>query len=798
MEANILTPKNLTPGNDRQAPMTKEAELMEQMGIRTIPFRARLSFEPLIREIEERAGDKSSALGAMARLVLKRLEAAPALRQPIDDMQVMEENRELVSLMMAMIVPPALKRKLLAKVSAPFGLSPVYCTPALGELMQTQKVNYIFNASNNIIYCAMIVNASSLILNKFYNKALDVEPPFAVSIKLPGETLERHYKMELDSQYVDIKLLKPLKPLSTEQINRMLSNIYDTDLWLQYLPPENFEFQGFVVGTLIDITAEEALSRLKYSLLERDAVIDEANISKLQQLVRNYLNLPDLRLGLTAIDYPLENAAPHKYKIRFDFLAQRELALLAAKNKNSIYDKVCRYKEVLLIEDLEAVNNPTPIEKELLEEGIRSIIVAPLFNKDKQVIGLLEIGSPQPFELHSFVELKFKELTSLFSMAVERSRDEIDNRIEAIIREQYTAVHPSVEWKFIEASHNLLEKREKDPKTAVADPIVFNEVYPLYGQADIVSSSEKRNHAIQADLADNLNRVIRILDRGIQLGRFPLLSHFRMLAERDLKSLKKEFNSNDESRIVDWLHSDVHPLFHQIRNQFPELAGPISSYFNFLDPALGIVYRERKAYEDSVTQLNNTIANYLVQQQQEAQKILPHYFEKYKTDGVEYDIYVGQSLLNKGEFSLHHLKNLRLWQLVDMCEITRLIHQMQNTLPIPLTTAQLIFAYSTPLSIRFRMDEKQFDVDGAYNVRYEILKKRIDKALIEDTNERLTQPGKIAIVYLQEKDRQEYLEYADFLLHEGYITEEVERLRIGRLQGVQGLQALRLTVKVEE
>ncbi|HQU59363.1 MAG TPA: hypothetical protein PLU64_09205, partial [Saprospiraceae bacterium] len=196
--------------------------------------------------------------------------------------------------------------------------------------------------------------------------------------------------------------------------------------------------------------------------------------------------------------------------------------------------------------------------------------------------------------------------------------------------------------------------------------------------------------------------------------------------------------------------------------------------------------------------LNNTIANYLVQQQQEAQKILPHYFEKYKTDGVEYDIYVGQSLLNKGEFSLHHLKNLRLWQLVDMCEITRLIHQMQNTLPIPLTTAQLIFAYSTPLSIRFRMDEKQFDVDGAYNVRYEILKKRIDKALIEDTNERLTQPGKIAIVYLQEKDRQEYLEYADFLLHEGYITEEVERLRIGRLQGVQGLQALRLTVKVEE
>ena len=133
-----------------------------------------------------------------------------------------------------------------------------------------------------------------------------------------------------------------------------------------------------------------------------------------------------------------------------------------------------------------------------------------------------------------------------------------------------------------------------------------------------------------------------------------------------------------------------------------------------------------------------------------------------------------------------------------MCEVTRIVENMQGQLQVPLRTAQLIFVYSTPLSIRFRMDEKQFDVDGAYNVRYEILKKRIDKSLIEGTTERLTQAGKVAIVYLQEKERQEYLEYIDFLIHEGYITDEVEDLRVGKLQGVQGLQALRITVKTVE
>lgn len=36
------------------------------------------------------------------------------------------------------------------------------------------------------------------------------------------------------------------------------------------------------------------------------------------------------------------------------------------------------------------------------------------------------------------------------------------------------------------------------------------------------------------------------------------------------------------------------------------------------------------------------------------------------------------------------------------------------------------------------------------------LLKRIDKAHIKNTNERITQPGKIAIIYSQDKDALEY------------------------------------------
>jgi len=66
---------------------------------------------------------------------------------------------------------------------------------------------------------------------------------------------------------------------------------------------------------------------------------------------------------------------------------------------------------------------------------------------------------------------------------------------------------------------------------------------------------------------------------------------------------------------------------------------------------------------------------------------------------------------------------------------------------VPLETAHLILVQHAPLAIRFRFDEKRFDVDGAYNVRYEVVKRRIDKAVRRGTGERITQPGKIAIVY---------------------------------------------------
>ena len=220
----------------------------------------------------------------------------------------------------------------------------------------------------------------------------------------------------------------------------------------------------------------------------------------------------------------------------------------------------------------------------------------------------------------------------------------------------------------------------------------------------------------------------------------------------------------------------------------------VEAYRAALDPRIGTVYDRRRLFEESVTRIADGISSYLDLEEQTAQAMFPHYFEKQKTDGVDHQIYVGASLLEDGRFDPLYLKSLRLWQLMVTCGVALRVNRLKEKLPVPLEVTHLVLVQHSPLSIRFRFDEKRFDVDGAYDIRYEIVKKRIDKAVIKGTDERITQPGKIAIIYSHSSEAYEYRGYIEYLQSRGYLTGEVEDAELDELQGVHGLRALRVTI----
>jgi hypothetical protein len=129
-----------------------------------------------------------------------------------------------------------------------------------------------------------------------------------------------------------------------------------------------------------------------------------------------------------------------------------------------------------------------------------------------------------------------------------------------------------------------------------------------------------------------------------------------------------------------------------------------------------------------------------------------------------------------------------------MCITAKKCIELKDRLSIPLDTTHLIFVQNSTLSIKFLYDEKKFDIANTYDIRHEIIKKRIDKAEIKGTNERLAAPGKIAIVYSQDNEAEEYKQYIAFLKTKNYITGDIEFHEIADMQGIHGLKALRVSV----
>ena len=316
----------------------------------------------------------------------------------------------------------------------------------------------------------------------------------------------------------------------------------------------------------------------------------------------------------------------------------------------------------------------------------------------------------------------------------------------------------------------------------------------MYGQSDIQGSSTERNRSIQSDLIEQLSLAKNILNLAVKKFALPVYKDLRFRVDKYIQQLRQELSAGDENIVLEFLEKDIHPVFDHVKGLNTGINEALQHYENQLDPVLGLVYKKRKDYEQSVKLINENISAYLDKTQLAAQDMFPHYFEKYKSDGVEHNLYIGQSLVNNHKFHPLYLQNLRLWQLMITCEIENEIQRLKPDLKTRLDICSLILVHSQPLGIRFRMEEKKFDVDGAYNARYEIIKKRIDKATVKDSSERLTQPGKIAIIYSHENEVKEYMNYIHYLQFINYIGPDLEWLTLKDLQGMTGLKALRVSV----
>jgi hypothetical protein len=755
-----------------------------------LPFRVKFNFKKLVAWWEAQALLTDSPEYYRAQEVLKQIEKTPGLRGSFDDPEWIEQYHEVIQMLLSPFFPSLTTTNETKAASMPYQPFLFNLTKRFASVMEAAEGDIYLSMKNPDI---MYVFGCVTILNSIYGANIQYSPTLFFDIPDKKTGILRRYRAFFNADFSEIVPIKEVQPLTEEEIRQLTNNFNDIPLWKKKIPPGSFCLEGFSIITIFDVTKEEAISALKYDLLRKDALITMDSVERIQANICALLSVPDIHVGFICYQRERKLLQPMGYGFRNSIILSDE----KAKSIEEVFcdeSKYCifRMKHTLILPEIEERKDENDVLiAKLAELGLKSYMAIPLLYNE-ELTGYLELGSDKSNILNSIAVHKLQDVVPLFTTALKRLQDEKENQVEAIIRQKCTAIHPAVAWSFTQAAENLLENQSVNDNTL--EDIVFGDVYPLYGQADIQGSSTERNRSIQADLIEQLTLAKNVLDVAIIKYGLPLYQELQFRIDHYIQQLKEGLSAGDENIILEFLTTDIYPVFHYLHEQDSGLKQALQYYHKQLDANLGTVYKQRKYYEQSVKLINNNISEYLDQAQLAAQKMFPHYFEKYKTDGVEHNLYIGQSMVNDKTFHPLYLKNLRLWQLLVTCEMENSVQRLQPQLKTSLHICSLILVHSNPLSIRFRMEEKKFDVDGTYNIRYEIIKKRIDKAIIKETGERLTQPGKIAIIYSQDKEAHEYMNYLRYLQSIDYIGADIEWLTLKDLQGITGLKALRVNV----
>lgn len=760
-----------------------------------LPLQLNISFKKIFVLFQKYA--QSEFIGhpfhVSAKEMVLNFEKYPALINGFSDYSLLEKYNKEIELILEPLFPELLQLNEIKAASIPFSFTSFKFTTRFQNILKNAGENYILDV-RNVEDNSMYIMACTFILSFVYDFNVDLKRPFYFDI--PDETTGtmKYYRATFNADFSEVTATENAPKITEKDFKELLDNFENIDLWREKFPPNTYIFKGFGIINLFDVTAEEMLSAIKANLLAGGTNL----LPKLQSNLRDFYSIKDLKLGYSIFDNINAKVCETIVKKSNSIILNNHAEIKCDSNYfcDGILEKVFKNHETFIISDIEEYGKSThknAFYQNLKTIGIKSIILIPIKATENGDLALLEIASSRAYELNSVNVNKLKDIIPVFEAAVKRTAEERQNVLEATIQENYTSIHSSVKWRFYEAAEKFFLDSQSN-ENAKLEEIGFNDVYPLFGQSDIKGSSEARNNAIKEDLTTQLTLAIKVLNEACLVETLPIYDELMFRVSTFLSDVKKGLDAGDEITILDFLRREIYPVFNHIKTINKALAEHVNTYMNRLDKELNVVYEKRKNYENSVTLLNDKLAKFLDKKQVEAQKMYPHYFERYKTDGVEYNMYIGQSITKEDTFDLIYLYNLRLWQLQIMCEMENIAFSERKNMVEDLQIASLILVHSNPMAIKFRMDEKQFDVDGAYNIRYEIIKKRIDKANIKGTNQRLTIPGKIAIVYSQEKDAVEYLKYIAYLQSKNLIGSKVEKLELEDLQGVTGLKALRVDV----
>ncbi|MCW3162676.1 GAF domain-containing protein [Chryseobacterium oryctis] len=756
------------------------------------PFQVYISFKKYLDVLEHiRYNDRLEYRANYAESLIEKTKNFQELRDGFQDLSLLEKNKDLIKLLLADLFPTGLTLNEIKAASIPISNITFNYTERFKNILKDAGKDFeieLRNINDDDFY----VFCCCLILQTYFKRDIKTSQPLYYDIP-DKRGIIKHYKITVNSDFSEVYPTEEVKIPSDEIIDMLLENLDDVKLWKKYFPSKSWILSGFTIISLVDCTTEVALSDLKSIMIKIDPE-DLTPDQNLKEIFKSYFDVADLNFGLMLFnkkEKKLERV-PIYENVFTNHILDFWINTFDEEVQKTAFENFNYNSKPIVISNVNNLDNEVkklPSFNILKENNINSFMVIPIM-KDNELLAIMEFTSPIANSLNGLKLKKLEFFVDIILYSLNRFNFERNNQIEAIIQREYTTIHDSVVWKFrneAEKYYNAFLAK----KMYTLKQITFKNLAPLFGFSDIRSSSAIRFNLMQKDLYEQIYSLKDVFS-------FVNSDSKKFLSILDIfeNELKNEIKADTEQRFQKLLKEEIHPFLQGKleTKETKEVKNKIKNYFSQIFTQNHLFYAHRKDLDESITLVNRKLANMLDESQITAQQVFPHYYERFKSDGVEHNLYIGKSISPDLNYTSKVVHKLRYWQLSTICKMELEFQKFKKDLPIPLDIASLIFVYNEKIDIRFRMDEKRFDIDGAYNSYYEIIKKRLDKAHIKDSDERITCPGKITIVYFGMENQKEYLDYINKLQKKGILQNDTEFLKVEDLQGITGLLALRVSL----
>lgn len=569
-----------------------------------------------------------------------------------------------------------------------------------------------------------------------------------------------------------------LQTLSDQEVQIHLTRPACIDDMIARIDVSNYRTDGFLLLEGVDVTDQESIRRITQLLIDQNSILKPHQFERINNEMRQLFGADNtvivsvdgeqvrLFAGSVSEDLDIED---------YSFQSLKSSHLMRAIATN----------QILTVPDL-AQDCHTDIGHRLLALGVRSLLLIPLMthaseskHDAQQPIGVVCLISNQPYQFDGLNCCHAEQLIPVFAMTLTAALRQLRQR------RLLHNIHPAVEWRFV-------KEAERRNWGLPPEAIVFDEVYPLYGISDIRGSSAERNRAIQADLLTQFRLGLAVIEAVCEDDTSELTHQIHLDMLDHLHRLQQGVTVDAEITGIRYLSDRLEVYFDHFAQYSPAAKAAIEAYQSACNPELGCVYNARARYDAMLAQINSTLRQTWERWQERMQAIIPHYCDIEVTDGIDHMMYVGASIYP--QFSPFCLKSLRYEQLRAVCDCARSALLLAES-DVTLQVSHLVLVQDTTVDI-FHDEEtdRLFDVRGTRDSRYEIVKKRIDKAIDDHHQTRITQPGKLTIVYSTEQELNEYQEYLRYLIREGWIASHIESGTIEPIQDVNGLKFLRAMV----